>query len=100
MQEHCNWYQVHSLVQVDYYCSLVVEQEHHSLERALDKLTLVQLQENFVMVRHFGAYCNYLVQKLLVLSFHIHQMIVMQSLQITNREGCWLLSILTFETLK
>ena len=92
MQEHCNWYQVHSLV---------VEQEHHSLERALDKLTLVQLQENFAMVRHFGAYCNYLEQKLLVLSFHIHQM--MQSLQnITIREGCWLLSmsILTFETLK
>ena len=99
MQEHCNWYQVHSLTQVDYYCSLVVEQENHSLERALDKLTLVQLQENFAMVRHFGAYCNYLEQKLLVLSFHIHQM--MQSLQnITNREGFWLLSILTFETLK
>ena len=99
MQEHCNWYQVHSLAQVDYYCSLVVGQENHSLERALDKLTLVQLQENFAMVRHFGAYCNYLEQKLLVLSFHIHQM--MQSLQnITIREGCWLLSILTFETLK
>ena len=99
MQEHCNWYQVHSLAQVDYYCSLVVEQEHHSLERALDKLTLVQLQENFVMARHFEAYYSYLEQKLLVLSFHIHQM--MQSLQnITIREGCWLLSILTFETLK
>ena len=45
--------------------------------------------ENFVTEKHFGAHCNYLEQKLLVLNFHTHQMIAMQSLQIiTNEKSC------------
>ena len=46
-------------------------------------------QENFVMEKHFVAHCNHWEQKLLVLSFHTHQMIALQSLQIkTIKKFC------------
>ena len=66
---------------------------HRNLKKALDMLTLAQLQENSVRVSCFEIHCNCLLEQqltvevLLVLSFHIHQMIVLQNLKMISYLG-------------